>query len=786
MLTLLKPAILIVSDTAAVHGGSDHTGPVLSRLFASIKSSSGGRIWDEPVIAVVPDLVSRIQVQIKNWTEKIGNERIDLIVTSGGTGFSIRDRTPECVKAVGPLLHKQAPGLVHAMLASSLEVTPFAMMSRPVAGIRAKSVIVTVPGSTKGAKENLEAIIKCLPHACWQAKGENSRQAHAGGVQKLEVDVDIIHPTEPSHSLRTPASTNDLTPEKSILLQPSNSFEKTLSSAVEGGLIRERIGTFTEYHKGHHSGSLSNPHPESPDSHRPSLSATLRRPSLASDQNIAQNLKSELASPIISGCGRDHGHHNPTPKRRTCVPQRQRSNDPKAGPIGRSRQSPYPMLTVDQALELISFDTPQPRVIELPVDLNLVGYVLARDVYAAASVPAYRASIVDGYAIVASHYPGDGIPSTKGEYPVVSISHAEPETMMPKLKPGEVARVTTGAPIPDGATAVVMVEDTALVSITADGNEEAIISVLSDEIQYGENIREPGSDVEQGSLILEQHDVITSHGGEIGLLASTGVRSVEVYAKPTVGVLSTGDELIEHDNPLLYLKNAQVRDSNRPSLLSALRAQGYPVIDLGIARDTPAHQLEECLRNALRGTPGTPEIDVIVTTGSVSMGELDLLKPTVEHRLGGTIHFGRVAMKPGKPTTFATIPFKSSASNTRETRLLFGLPGNPASALVTLNIFVLPCLQQMSGGPPPYGLPRVLTRLEEQIMPDPKRREYHRAQIHAGRDGTLRATSTGGQRSSKVGSLKGANGLLMIEPGEAALRKGDTVEALLMGNVIGY
>ncbi len=166
------------------------------------------------------------------------------------------------------------------------------------------------------------------------------------------------------------------------------------------------------------------------------------------------------------------------------------------------------------------------------------------------------------------------------------------------------------------------------------------------------------------------------------------------------------------------------------------------------------------------------------------MGELDLLKPTIERSLGGTIHFGRVSMKPGKPTTFATVPFKTN-TGADETRLIFSLPGNPASAIVTSHLFVLPALRGM-GGFGNVGMERVMVALDHDVALDPERSEYHRVVVTAGRDGSLKATSTGGQRSSRVGSLKSANGLLCLPVREGKVGKGEKVETLLMGRVVGF
>lgn len=186
-------------------------------------------------------------------------------------------------------------------------------------------------------------------------------------------------------------------------------------------------------------------------------------------------------------------------------------------------------------------------------------------------------------------------------------------------------------------------------------------------------------------------------------------------------------------------------------------------------------KLEQTLRDAMRS------VDVIITSGGVSMGELDLLKPTIERQLGGTIHFGRVSMKPGKPTTFATVPFKNNTGE-RETKVIFSLPGNPASAVVTYHLFVLPSLHQMSGISP-VGLPKIQVVLDQDVKMDPQRAEYHRAIVTAKADGSLHATSTGGQRSSRIGSFKGANALLCLPTRQGTLSKGEKVEALLMGSL---
>ncbi|PVI02498.1 molybdenum cofactor biosynthesis protein [Periconia macrospinosa] len=668
----LKAAILIISETASKDPSTDKCIPALQSVFADF----GNDQWVVSSTEIITDSLMDIQRSICNWTD--GEEYMNLVITSGGTGFATKDVTPE---AVTPLLHRQAPGLVHGMLSTSYAITPFALMARPVAGIRKKTLILTLPGSPKGAKENLEAVLKLLPHACVQAAGAASRPLHEGGVKKLE---------------------------------------------AEAGVSSEKVPAAGGHHHHHHHHGHDHSH--------------------------------------------GHGGHA-VPRAHTKPEERPQSNDPSAGPTRRYRSSPYPMLAVEEALQIIAEQTPAPIVEEVTSNVSLVGSVLAEDVKATESVPAFRASIVDGYAV---KIPASG-KFEKGIYPVALVSHAQAGDVQ-ELKEGQIARITTGAPLPPGADAVVMVEDTVLKSQTDDGKEEKEIEILTDEIQAGENVREVGSDVKKDDVILRKGEGITAVGGEFGLLASVGTQKMSVYKRPVVGVLSTGDEIIEHNRPG-PLRLGEVRDTNRPTLLTAIRAQGFEAVDLGIVSDKPG-ALEETLRMALL------KVDVIITSGGVSMGELDLLKPTIERSLGGTIHFGRVNMKPGKPTTFATIPTKHSSpdASTRTQKTIFSLPGNPASAVVTFHVFVLPSLHQQSGVSP-AGLPRVTVVLEEDVRRDRGRLEYHRAIVGVKRDGLLYASSTGGQRSSRIGSFKGANALLCVGAGEDVVKKGEKVEALLMGKL---
>ncbi|KAJ1675045.1 hypothetical protein EV182_002039, partial [Spiromyces aspiralis] len=335
------------------------------------------------------------------------------------------------------------------------------------------------------------------------------------------------------------------------------------------------------------------------------------------------------------------------------------TTDPSTAVARRHRKSPYPLIPFDDALRIVLEHTPVLPAQKLPVGLGLIGSVLAKDAVAVEDVPGYRASIVDGYAVISSDGPGT--------FKVVDASTAgdadRGDGQVEPLRPGQVARITTGAPLYPGADAVVMVEDTEVVEASPDGTREILVQINAT-VEPGESVREIGSDIKVGQVVLRAGDRISPVGGEIGTLIAAGIPRVTAYRRPRIGIFSTGDEVVNSLEPapgdpcssgsgintvadasLPPLKPGQIRDTNRPSLLAAARGVGLDVIDLGIIKDDP-RELELQLRRAL------DLCDVLVTTGGVSMGEKDWLKPVLEHKLNATIHFGRIRMKPAKPTTF--------------------------------------------------------------------------------------------------------------------------------------
>ncbi|KAJ2395686.1 hypothetical protein GGI23_004211, partial [Coemansia sp. RSA 2559] len=319
------------------------------------------------------------------------------------------------------------------------------------------------------------------------------------------------------------------------------------------------------------------------------------------------------------------------------------------------------------------------------------------------NVPGYPASVMDGYAVIAADGPGSYIvcgSSTAGGIGAGGIA-ANAVTEDNPLKSGQVMRIATGAPIPPGADAVVMVEDTELLlspeykAASAAEEEEQQVRILdSGKVQPGQHVRAIGHDLAKGATVLRAGEVITSVGGEIGSLAVSGNRTFSVFAVPKIAVMSTGDEVVDVSSASSNanvdlapgaLAYGAIRDCNRPALIAALRSLGCEIVDLGVVHDDP-DLIAQTIRTALDQCQG------IITTGGVSMGERDWLKPVVEQRLGGHIRFGRVAMKPSKPTTFATIP----AAADKE-RFVFALPGNPVSALVAFHMFVAPAIRLLSG-----------------------------------------------------------------------------------------
>lgn len=416
-------------------------------------------------------------------------------------------------------------------------------------------------------------------------------------------------------------------------------------------------------------------------------------------------------------------------------------------------ESSYAMLPVPQALAIVlqQAEPLPPRLVSLAA---AGGLVLAQAVTAREPLPSFPAAIKDGYAVVAADGPGD--------YPVIGEATAG---RLPdfSVHPGGVAYITTGAPLPAGADAVVMVEETR--GLADDRGARRVH--IGRRVKAGDDVRPVGADIAAGQEVLAAGTRLGP--AEIGLLATVGADPVWVYPRPAVAVLSTGDELAE---PGAALRPGQIRDSNGPTLRAAVLALGGQPLDLGIAADT-----RERLAGQLQA--GLAQADILLTSGGVSMGERDFVKPLLE--AAGTVHFGRLLMKPGKPLTFATVEVDGRR------KLIFGLPGNPVSSLVTFTLLAAPALRKLAGWPDPH-LRRVQVHLAQPLRLDPERPEYHRASVHwdmglnQGRGGYL-AASTGSQASSRLLSMRSANALLELPAGAGVVEAGVVVTALVIGDL---
>jgi gephyrin len=446
-----------------------------------------------------------------------------------------------------------------------------------------------------------------------------------------------------------------------------------------------------------------------------------------------------------------------------------------------NRASKYKMLEVEEALLHVIKETGSSPVEVVGIS-SCLGLYLAESIEATSNIPAKPTSMMDGYAVK--------VPLGAGVHRVQAQLRAG-DAGDKALEAGNVMYITTGAVLPPGADAVVKVEDTsspigsAHVSVTGNEtmmNEEAEVNIHTDMTRQLQNVRDVGSDISVGETVLKEGTLISAV--EVGLLATIGVTRVKCYKKPVVGVMSTGNELVEPDFAGT-LPVGKIRDSNRAALLNALVEDGYQPMDLGIIGDSMA-TLKAAFAKA------TSQCDVIITSGGVSMGDADLVKPLLEEM--GTVHFGRINMKPGKPTTFATI----SATDNRSV-LFFGLPGNPVSCLVTKALFVDPALRRLQGissegalhvqakatlisgrsGGEDYG---------EGLKLDTERPEYHRGVI--GLDvstGNVTVQSTGANlnaRSSRLLSMQASNAFICLPKAESrdmsVMKWGSSVDVLIM------
>jgi molybdenum cofactor synthesis domain-containing protein len=427
---------------------------------------------------------------------------------------------------------------------------------------------------------------------------------------------------------------------------------------------------------------------------------------------------------------------------------------------------------------LIPFEEAQRRIVErlAPLTPRTValrdarGLVLAEDVVAPEPVPPFANTAMDGYAVRAADTSGASAEHAVRLRIVGELAAGHAPSVA--VGAGEAIRIMTGAPVPPGADAIVMVERT-----TADGDT---VSVLA-EARLGEHLRDAGGDIVMGACVFESGTVLTP--AHLGVLASIDVHEIAVHPRPRVGVLSTGDELVEHGP----LSPGQIRDSNRPMLLAVVEEAGCEAVNYGIAPDD-----ESLIVDAI--TKAVGECDVLLTSGAVSMGDYDYVKTALE-RLGAerpssSYEWLQVAIKPAKPLAFAMLGkgddsaatvVERSAESTHGHVPVFGLPGNPVSSRVSFELFARPAIRRLMGLTEVFPVP-VNARAGSAMPRRPDGKVYlDRVRVRVD-DGEYVCERAGVQASNVLSGMAAANGLALLPDGDG-VDVGAQVSVLLLGPV---
>ncbi len=375
--------------------------------------------------------------------------------------------------------------------------------------------------------------------------------------------------------------------------------------------------------------------------------------------------------------------------------------------------------------------------------LNSLGRVIGEDIYADRNIPPKDNSAMDGYAIRWKDTRG----ASRGSPIVLNVIEDIPAGAIPRktVGRGESSRIMTGAPIPDGADAVVRKEDT-----EKHGRKVKVLV----QAEAGQDIRPAGEDVRDGELVISQGGIIRP--AEIGMLASLGRSSISVYQRAVVAVLATGDELVDIDaKPSPW----QIVSSNSYSLAAQIIDCGGIPLQIGIAKDTKKDLVAK-FKAALRA-------DIIVSSGGVSVGDYDLVKDVMKE-VGNKMRFWRVAMRPGRPLAFGSMGGVP----------LFGLPGNPVSSMVAFEQFVRPSILKMMGH---RNLFRRIVKatIGEDLSKKSGTKHFIRARVEC-TNGKWIATSTGDQGSGILKSMVRANGLIILPENSTSVKKGQQVTVQLL------
>lgn len=410
------------------------------------------------------------------------------------------------------------------------------------------------------------------------------------------------------------------------------------------------------------------------------------------------------------------------------------------------------MISIDEALQLVLASAKAKNPVRTAVR-DSVGLVLAENVASDVDSPPHDKAMVDGYAVVKADLAG----ATVELVVIEEVTAGAVPTK--KVAPGLATRIMTGAPVPDGAEAVVMIEQTEQLAGNNDG--PARVRINDTQVAESGNIMRRATSLAVGGQVLASGTEIRPI--EVGVLSEVGRVEVDVFPRPTLAVLSTGNELVSPD---VRPAAGQIRNSNSPMLSAQADRAGAGATDLGIARDVE-EEIETLVRRGL-------EHDVLVLSGGVSAGVLDLV-PAVLQKLRVEQVFHKVHLKPGKPLWFGV----HEGANRR--CLVFGLPGNPVSSLVCFELFVRPAIGKIAGNPRRH-LPRRCANLVQEFVQRGDRPTYFPAALHdvPGNNGLPRVEILNWRGSADLSTLAQANCLVEFAPGQNTYAAGDRVNALML------
>ena len=386
-----------------------------------------------------------------------------------------------------------------------------------------------------------------------------------------------------------------------------------------------------------------------------------------------------------------------------------------------------------------------PRPVALDESL---GCVCAITVAASEPVPPFANSSMDGFAVRSIDTTAASVVAPVGLLLVGTVLAGSTGGI--RVGVGQAARIMTGAPLPDGADAVVMQEACRL-------EDDGTVVALEEPVRSGSCIRTVGQDVATGTTVVAAGTELTP--GHLGSLANQGLSEVTVHPRIRMGVLSTGDELATAGTALAM---GQIRDANRPSLLALVARQGWVPVDLGTVRDDAVEVAE-----ALDGASGL--CDAVLTSGGVSVGDADVVKTVLRERCGGSMRWMQVAIRPAKPFAFGVLE--------RSGLPVFGLPGNPVSAMVSFELLVRPAGRRMGGHRHLHHLTVPATVVDDIRRQRDGKTHYIRSVLTVGDDGAWRVRPLDGQQSHQLSVMAEANALAVVADGDG-VASGGTVSVL--------